>query len=144
MKNMRKRKNAGYQHFLFFFFPRCFKPNQRQKSSFWLISFSRLQILPIWTNLEFCHLVRNQVFPKRQNLDSSKLKEFADDNFRFKENGRKLSKLVENTVGKGEIARFDQFLLCPQCFQKASTVWERVNYKIMLRDFVKYLNVFHL
>ena len=42
---------------------------------------------------------------RRQILDSSKLKEFADDNFKFDENGRKLSKWVENTVGKGEIAR---------------------------------------
>ena len=40
-----------------------------------------------------------------QILDSSKLKEFTDDNFKFDENGRKLSKCVENTVGKGEIAR---------------------------------------
>ena len=32
---------------------------------------------------------------------------------------RKLSKPVENTVGKGEIARYEQFLLFPQCFQKA-------------------------
>ena len=23
---------------------------------------------------------------------------------------------LENTVGKGEIARYEQFLLCPQCF----------------------------
>ena len=30
-----------------------------------------------------------------------------------------LSKWVENTVGKGEIARHEQFLLFPQCFQKA-------------------------
>ena len=52
-------------------------------------------------------------------LDSSKLKEFADDNFKFDENGRKLSKRVENTVGKGEIARCEQFLLFPQCFRKA-------------------------
>ena len=52
-------------------------------------------------------------------LDSSKLKEFADDNFIFNENGRKLSKRVENTVGKGEIARYEQFLLLPLCFQKA-------------------------
>ena len=43
----------------------------------------------------------------------------ADDNFRFDENGRKLSKRVENTVGKGEIARYEQFLLFLQCFQKA-------------------------
>ena len=52
-------------------------------------------------------------------LDSSKLKEFADDYFEFDENGRKLSKRVENTVEKGEIARYEQFLLFPQCFQKA-------------------------
>ena len=31
----------------------------------------------------------------------------------------KLSKRVENTVGKGEIARYEQFLLFPQCFQKS-------------------------
>ena len=30
-------------------------------------------------------------FPKRQILDSSKLKEFADDNFKFDENAGKLS-----------------------------------------------------
>ena len=47
------------------------------------------------------------------------MKEFADDNFKFDENERKLSKRVENTVGKREIARYEQFLLFPQCFQKA-------------------------
>ena len=47
---------------------------------------------------------------RRQILDSPKLKEFADDNFKFDENGSMLSKRVENIVGKGEIA---------QCFQKA-------------------------
>ena len=56
---------------------------------------------------------------RQQILDSSKLKEFADDNFKFDENGRKLSKQVENTVGKGEITRYEHFLLFPQCFQKA-------------------------
>ena len=45
--------------------------------------------------------------------------EFADDNFKFNENCRKLSKRVESTVGKGEIARYEQYLLFPQCFQKA-------------------------
>ena len=29
---------------------------------------------------------------------------FADENFKFDENGRKFSKWLENTVGKGEIA----------------------------------------
>ena len=52
-------------------------------------------------------------------LDSSKLKELSEDNLKFDENGRKLSKQVENTVGKGEIARYEQFLLFPQCFQKS-------------------------
>ena len=47
------------------------------------------------------------------------MKEFAGDNFKFDENGRKLSKQVENTVGKGEIGCYEQFLLFPQCFQKA-------------------------
>ena len=63
------------------------------------------------------------------------MKEFADHNIRFDENGRKLSKQIENTVGKGEIARYEQFLLFPQCFQKACfpgaskgvIVWEWVN-----------------
>ena len=57
-------------------------------------------------------------FTKQQILDSSKLKEFADDNFKFDENGREFSKQVENTVGKEEIARYEQFLLFPQWFQK--------------------------
>ena len=60
-------------------------------------------------------------FPKRQILDSFKVKEFADDNFKFGENGRKFSTWVENNVGKGEIARDEQFLLFPQCFEKTCT-----------------------
>ena len=60
-------------------------------------------------------------FPKRQILDSSKLKEFADDNFKFDKISRKFSKRIENTAGKGEIARYEQFLLFQQCFQKTST-----------------------
>ena len=46
------------------------------------------------------------------------MKEFADDNFRFNENGRNFFKWVENTVGKGEIACYEQFLFFPQCFQR--------------------------
>ena len=45
-----------------------------------------------------------KLYTRRQILDSSKLKEFADDNFRFDENGGKFSERVEKTVGKGEIA----------------------------------------
>ena len=42
-------------------------------------------------------------------------------NFKFDENGRKVSKWVENTMGKREIAHYEQFLLSPQCFQKTCT-----------------------
>ena len=49
------------------------------------------------------------------------MKEFADDNFKFDENGWKLSKRVKNTEGKGEIARIERFLLFPQFFQKLCT-----------------------
>ena len=42
--------------------------------------------------------------PDDKIVDSSKLKEFADDNFKFDENGRKFSKRIENAAGKGEIA----------------------------------------
>ena len=37
-------------------------------------------------------------FPKQTILDSPDLKEFADDNFKFVKNGRKLSEKVENTI----------------------------------------------
>ena len=47
------------------------------------------------------------------------MKKFADENFKFDKNGRKLSKQVENTVREGEIAHYEQFLLLPPCFQKA-------------------------
>ena len=51
-------------------------------------------------------------------LDSSKLKEFADMNFRFDENSRKFFKLVEKTVGKGGIAPYEEFLLFPKVISK--------------------------
>ena len=57
--------------------------------------------------------------PDDKILDRSKLKQSADDNFKLDENSKKFSKRVGDTVGKGEIARYEQFLLCPQCFQKA-------------------------
>ena len=80
---------------------------------------------------------------------SSKLKEFADDNFKFHENGRKLSKRVENTVRKGEIAHSEQFLLFPQCFQKACfpgvkgvIVWEWVKKKLWYPAFSRFATLF--
>ena len=77
-------------------------------------------------------------------MDSSKLKEFSDDNFKFDENGRKFSKSVENTVGKGKIACYEQILIFPQCFQKTVSadklkpglVWERVKQGKMVTIFM--------
>ena len=57
------------------------------------------------------------LFPN-DKFHSSKLKGFAGDNFKFDDNSKKLSKQVGNTEGKGEIARKEQFLLFPQCFQR--------------------------
>ena len=50
-------------------------------------------------------------YSQQQILDSTKLKELADDNFKFDENGRKFSKQLEITVGIGAI--YEQFLLFP-------------------------------
>ena len=96
----------------------------------------------------------NKPITRRKILDSSKLKKFADDNFKFHENGRKLSKRVENTLGKGEIARYEQFLLFPQCFQKTCfpgaskvvIVWEWVkDIGLLLKQFLKNVNLkYHL
>ena len=45
-----------------------------------------------------------------------------------------LSDGVENTAGKGEIARYEQFLLFPRCFQKLSFVdaskWESMKKRV--------------
>ena len=56
---------------------------------------------------------------------------------------KEFSEMAENTVGKGEIARYEQFLLFPQCFQKTSRadmlkqglVWERVKSAYQTKEF---------
>ena len=65
--------------------------------------------------------------PEDKILDWSKLKQFPDDNFKFDENSRKFSKQLENNMGKREIAHYEQFLLFPQCFQKASKGRQKVS-----------------
>ena len=83
---------------------------------------------------QFC----SKPITRLQILDSSKVKVFADANFKFDENGRKLPKRVENTVGKGEIACYKQFLLFPQCFQKAC--FPGASKGIIVWEWVKRLN----
>ena len=67
--------------------------------------------------------VHNTCIPFRNDKFQTlpKLKDFADNNFKFDENGTKFSKRVENTVGKGGIACYEQFLPYPQCLQKTCT-----------------------
>ena len=59
---------------------------------------------------------------KRQNVGDSKLKELANDNFKFDENGKKLFKRVRNTVGKGEIS----LLLVMSNFSFSHSVFKRL------------------
>ena len=105
---------AHYEKFLLF--PLCFLPIWKTFHHFF-IKFKTV----VCKLFQICSLGNGLSLPERQVLDSSKPKEFADDNFKFVENGRKLPKQVENTVGKGEIARYKQFLLFPQCFLKTLT-----------------------
>ena len=55
-------------------------------------------------------------------LDSSNSAENKDRMSKYGQIGIQLSGSVENIVGKGEIARYEQFLLFPQSFQKFSHV----------------------
>ena len=69
-----------------------------------------------------CHCVGMGLpFLKRQILDVSKLKGFAEDYFKFDKNCTKFSNRVENTFRKGDIACYEQFLLFRQCLQKIPT-----------------------
>ena len=82
-----------------------------------------LEMFLIWSSPKknICHFdILKQVYMiyglthyQTTNFRLFQLKEFADDNFKFDENGSKLSKWVENIVGKGEIARYEQSLLFP-------------------------------
>ena len=108
-------------------FPQCFRLNQIIVSPyvhiFYIMSLFAAELEKPKIGISgkvlkpMIHLVVKPC-PKRQILDSSKLKQFADDNIKFDEIGRKLSKQVKNTVGKGEIARYEQFLLFSQFFKR--------------------------
>ena len=96
-----KKEIARYEQFLLF--PQCLQKACFPGASKGVIVWERVNPFP------------------NDKFYSSKRKEFADDNFKFDENDRKFFKQVENTLGKGEIARYEQFLLFPQCFQKNHT-----------------------
>ena len=78
----------------------------------------------MFDNIPFTNFFRcNGLFPFYLNplpddkiLDRSKLKQSADDNFKFDENSIKFFKQVEKTVAYGEIARYKHFFLFQQSF----------------------------
>ena len=61
---------------------------------------------------------KGEPFVKRQILNSSKLKVFADNNFKLEGNGRKFSKRVENTVEKAEICLLRAISPFPSVFKR--------------------------
>ena len=60
--------------------------------------------------------------PNNKILDVTKLKAFADDKLNVARTMISLLDRIENTVGKGENAGYQHFLLFPQCFPKPSSL----------------------
>ena len=111
---------------IFSFSQQCFIPSPKRISVFKL--HCRLQMLSIYASLKICCLVELTLvlftfgsyccfkpFPRRQILDSSKLKEFAYNNSQFDENGKKFSKWVENT---GKLLFMSNFSFSPGVFKR--------------------------
>ena len=109
-----------------------------------IFSFSHNVFCPIIERKHFIYFSYRSPFPKQQILHSSRLKEFADDNFRFDEKGREFLKRVGNTVGKVENFSIPAITPFPTVFSKymylrhikTGLVWERVN--------LSYADVFNL
>ena len=53
----------------------------------------------------------NLTLSRKTNVNFFQMREFADDNFKFDDNSRKFSKLIENTVEKGENAHHENIKL---------------------------------
>ena len=117
----------------FFYSQNVFYPLGELSAIFIKLKSCHLQTITVWKNLKFVIWERVNPLPDDEILEWSKLRQSADNNFEFDVNSRKFSKLVKNTVKN--IARHEQFLLFPQCFQKACfpgaskgvIVWDWVN-----------------
>ena len=126
-----KGDNAFYQHFIFFpLYPQYFQ----------MILFTVIKTLELWFMWQ-----RFDPFPKRQLIDSSKLKEFADDNFKFEEKWHKVSKRIENTVGKKRNCSLHGISPFPTLFSK-DLFGKGLSYKISeelthLLQFIYHVNL---
>ena len=83
-------------------------------TSYWLLPHITIVEAILSDDRGMISLAMTKPFPKQQILDSSKLKQYAYNNFKFDENGRKFTKQVKNTVQK-------KVLFFPHCFQKTCT-----------------------
>ena len=81
-----KGEIARYEQFLLL--PQCFQKLSAHDASKWVSVEQRVKTETSHSNGKLSCL---QPFSKRQILDSSKLKDTADDNFKFEENGGKSS-----------------------------------------------------
>ena len=80
-------------------------------------------------------------------MRGTKLKEFADDNFKFDENGSKFSKRVENTAGKRAISPFPTVFfnrLVQQTRKEPALVWERVKISLANLNYASRVFTFRL
>ena len=85
--------------------------------------------IALTSSFSFSHSVFKRLVSQgclKVSLCGNGLTHYQTTNFRLFQTERvcrqqteRVCRPVENTVGKGEIARHEQFLLFPQCFQKA-------------------------
>ena len=86
-----------------------------------------------------CHLT----LTKRQILDFSKLKEFADDNSKFDENGRKFSTRVDNTVEKEKLRIMSNFSFSCSVFERL-VLQTCKNQRLLGKRLIYYPDFYHL
>ena len=84
-----------------------------------LVNYNGLKSQIKWqlSEIPYLIIIKELCKDKRQILDSPILKSFADNNLKFDVMAENSPQWIENTVGKGEIALYDQLLLS-QYFQK--------------------------
>ena len=96
--------------------PNSFQFGRVWNLSFWkgLNSVFKSSPFRLLQNLELCCLTHYQM----TNFRLFQLKDFADDNLKCEENGRKLFKPVEKHCEKRKIARYEQFFFFHSVFKQ--------------------------
>ena len=97
-------------------------PHEKKISCTWFEYFCRLQPLTISNSLTFCSLVKGSIhlpFPKRQILDFSKFKEFAD-------NSLKCDEIAETSPNEEKTLWEKRKLLVTSNFSFSHSVFQRL------------------